>query len=29
VAHNGSLIPILERAVMVQAWYQGSISVFD
>ncbi len=29
VAHNGSMIPIPGRDVMVQAWYQGGISVFD
>ena len=29
VAHNGSLIPIQGRDVMVQAWYQGGISVYD
>ena len=29
VAHNGSLIPIPGRDVMVQAWYQGGISLFD
>ncbi|MGH7528898.1 MAG: LVIVD repeat-containing protein, partial [Gemmatimonadales bacterium] len=29
VAHNGSLIPIPGRAIMVQGWYQGGISVFD
>jgi hypothetical protein len=29
VAHNGSLIPIPGREVMVQAWYQGGLSVFD
>jgi hypothetical protein len=29
VAHNGSVIPIPGRDVMVQAWYQGGISVFD
>jgi hypothetical protein len=29
VAHNGSLIPIPGRTVMVQAWYQGGVSVFD
>ncbi len=29
VAHNGSLIPIPGRDIMVQAWYQGGISVFD
>ena len=29
VAHNGSLIPIPGREIMVQSWYQGGISVFD
>jgi len=29
VAHNGSLIPVAGRDIMVQAWYQGGISVFD
>jgi len=29
VAHNGSLIPIPGRDVMVQSWYQGGISMFD
>lgn len=29
VAHNGSLIPVLGRDVMVQAWYQGGVSVWD
>ena len=29
VAHNGSLVPIPGREVMVQGWYQGGISVFD
>ena len=29
VAHNGSLIPIPGRDVMVQGWYQGGVSVFD
>ena len=29
VAHNGTLIPIPGRDIMVQAWYQGGISVFD
>ncbi|MEV7230701.1 MULTISPECIES: hypothetical protein [Polymorphospora] len=29
VAHNGSLIPVLGRDIMVQAWYQGGISVWD
>jgi hypothetical protein len=29
VAHNGSLIPIPGRDVMIQAWYQGGVSMFD
>ena len=29
VAHNGSMIPIPGRDVMVQGWYQGGISVFE
>jgi hypothetical protein len=29
VAHNGSLIPIPGRDVMVQGWYQGGIDIFD
>src|SRR5258706_4581514 len=29
VAHNGSLIPIPGRDIMVQSWYQGGISIFD
>src|SRR5437763_12674753 len=29
VAHNGSLVPVPGRDVMVQAWYQGGVSVFD
>ena len=29
VAHNGSLIPIPNKDVLVQAWYQGGISVMD
>jgi hypothetical protein len=29
VAHNGSLIPVIGRDVMVQAWYQGGISVWE
>lgn len=29
VAHNGSLIPIPDRDVMVQSWYQGGINIFD
>jgi hypothetical protein len=29
VAHNGSIVPVPGRDVMVQAWYQGGVSVFD
>ena len=29
VAHNGSIVPVPGRDIMVQAWYQGGISVFD
>jgi len=29
VAHNGSLIPVPGRDIMVQAWYQGGVTVFD
>ena len=29
VAHNGSLIPVPGRDIMVQAWYQGGVSIFD
>nr|WP_141982746.1 hypothetical protein [Saccharothrix saharensis] len=29
VAHNGSLIPVQGRDIMVQAWYQGGISIWD
>ncbi len=29
VAHNGSLIPVKGKDIMVQAWYQGGISVYD
>ncbi|PYO96864.1 MAG: hypothetical protein DMD60_08780 [Gemmatimonadetes bacterium] len=29
VAHNGTLIPIPGRDIMVQGWYQGGISIFD
>jgi hypothetical protein len=29
VAHNGSIVPTLSGDVMVQAWYQGGISVWD
>jgi len=29
VAHNGSLIPVPGRDIMVQAWYQGGVSLLD
>jgi hypothetical protein len=29
VAHNGSIVPVPGRDIMVQAWYQGGLSVFD
>ena len=29
VAHNGSIVPVPGRDIMVQAWYQGGISVID
>ncbi|MBT2377018.1 hypothetical protein AMK21_24445 [Streptomyces sp. CB00316] len=29
VAHNGSIIPVKGRDLMVQAWYQGGLSVWD
>jgi hypothetical protein len=29
VAHNGTLIPIPGRDIMIQGWYQGGISLFD
>jgi len=29
VAHNGTLVPVPGRDVMVQAWYQGGISLWD
>jgi len=29
VAHNGSLIPVPGRDLMVQGWYQGGVSVLD
>ncbi|WP_429911834.1 LVIVD repeat-containing protein [Glycocaulis sp.] len=29
VAHNGSLVPVPGRDIMVQSWYQGGISVMD
>ncbi|MDF5758353.1 hypothetical protein [Spongiactinospora sp. TRM90649] len=29
VAHNGSLIPVKGKDLMVQAWYQGGVSIWD
>ncbi len=29
VAHNGSIVPVPGRDILVQAWYQGGISVID
>ncbi|HEY4101598.1 MAG TPA: hypothetical protein VGM20_12065 [Gemmatimonadales bacterium] len=29
VAHNGSLLPVPGRDIMVQGWYQGGVDVFD
>jgi hypothetical protein len=29
VAHNGSLIPVRGRDIMVQSWYQGGVSVWE
>jgi len=29
VAHNGNLIPVPGRDLMIQAWYQGGVSVMD
>ncbi len=29
VAHNGNVIPVPGRDIMVQSWYQGGVSVFD
>jgi hypothetical protein len=29
VAHNGSLVPVKGRDILVQAWYQGGVSVMD
>jgi hypothetical protein len=29
VAHNGGLVPVPGRDIMVQGWYQGGVSVFD
>ncbi|WP_370017698.1 LVIVD repeat-containing protein [Planotetraspora sp. GP83] len=29
VAHNGSLVPVHGKDILVQAWYQGGVSVWD
>jgi hypothetical protein len=29
VAHNGSLVPVPGRDILVQAWYQGGLSMID
>lgn len=29
VAHNGSIVPVPGRDILVQAWYQGGISIVD
>ncbi len=29
VAHNGSIIPVAGRDIMVQSWYQGGVSVWE
>lgn len=29
VAHNGSLVPVPGRDILVQAWYQGGVSLMD
>jgi hypothetical protein len=29
VAHNGSIVPVPGRDIMVQGWYQGGVSAFD
>ena len=29
VAHNGSIVPVPGRDILVQAWYQGGLSVID
>ena len=29
VAHNGSIVPVKGRDVMVQSWYQGGVSLWD
>ncbi|MEV5888863.1 hypothetical protein AB0L76_05710 [Nonomuraea fuscirosea] len=29
VAHNGSLVPVQGKDIMVQSWYQGGVSIWD
>lgn len=29
VAHNGSLLPVPGRDIMIQSWYEGGVSLFD
>ena len=29
VAHNGSIVPVPGRDILVQAWYQGGLSIID
>ena len=29
VAHNASLVPVPGRDILVQAWYQGGVSIID
>lgn len=29
VAHNGSIVPVPGRDILVQAWYQGGVSIVD
>ena len=29
VAHNGSIIPVPDRDIMIQSWYEGGVSLFD
>ena len=29
MAHNGSLMPVKGRDIMVQSWYMGGVSIWD
>lgn len=29
VAHNGSILPVPDRDIMIQSWYEGGVSLFD